>query len=142
MPVLPEIANYLVNASTRFAIGASTTAIPLWKSSLPPDQPDTALGMFESGGPAPVYKMGSVAFERPTIQVISRSASYAAARDNAEHVFGLLSAVTNQAVTKSTSTGLTAYITISPVQSPFDMGQDAEKRALISCNYVVQKEIS
>jgi len=142
MPVLGELTAHVVNASTRFALGASSTAVPLWESQFPSDETDTAISFYESGGPAPMYTQSALSYERPTVQVISRSTSYVTARDNAEHVFSLLAAIENQDITKSTSTGVTNYITVSPVQSPFDMGRDAEQRAQISCNYQVQKEVS
>lgn len=144
MPVLDEISGYILSNSTRFKAGGSTgTKVPLWKSTLPPDQANTSIGLFEAGGPGPVYTHnGTLYTERPSLQVISRSTSYATARDNAEHIYTLLGAVTNVLVAKTTSTGDTTYVSITPVQSPFDMGQDAEERNLISCNYIAEKEQS
>jgi hypothetical protein len=142
MPVLGELSAYVVNASTRYALATSSTAISIWESAFPSDETDTALGFYESGGPAPVYTQTGLSYERPTVQVICRSSAYATARDNAEHVYTILSAVENLDIAKSTAGGVTSYITVSPVQSPFDMGRDAEQRAQISCNYQVQKEVS
>lgn len=142
MPILNELADYLVNASTVFALGPSSTATPIFLSSLPPDNPSEAIGMYEPGGAAPEYTMDGVSFERPTIQVLCRSTSYQTSRSNAQIVYNTFAAIKNQALPKVLSTGVTNYVTVSPVQSPFDMGRDAENRALVSCNYQVQKEVS
>lgn len=136
MTVMAEVASYLVTTSTRFSAGASSTAIPLWMSQHPEGQPDTSVALFESGGPGPLYTQNGLTIERPTIQIISRSSSYATARDNAQHIHDILAAVTNQTL------GTTPYVTITPVQSPFSMGFDALERPLISCNFVVEKEPS
>ena len=142
MPVLGELTTHLVNASTRYEAATSSSAISIWNSIFPSDEIGTAIALYESGGPGPEYTQDGLSFERPTVQVISRSTSYDTARDNAEHVFGILSAIENVDIAKSTAGGVTRYIDVTPVQSPFDMGRDAEQRAQVSCNYIAQKEIS
>ena len=142
MPVGAEVQAYVVLTSTRFFAGESSTAIPLWLNKHPESQPDTSVAIFESGGPGAVYNFDGIKVERPTLQFISRSSGYESARDNAEHIYVLLSGVTNATIAKSSAGGTTPYLTITPLQSPTDIGQDASARAMVSCNYVIEKELS
>lgn len=144
MTVLAELATYIDSNSTHFRNGASTgSAVPIWMSGFPDQSPGNAIALFEAGGPGPVYTQGgSIYVERPSIQVISRSTSYVTARGNAERVYRLLSVVKNASIAKTTSTGNTTYVTVTPIQSPFTMGKDAEERNLISCNYIAEKVLS
>ena len=143
MPAINEVASYVVAQSTRYALGNSSTATPLFMNKLPPDVADTAVTFIDAGGAGPLYTHnGVVALERPSLQVITRSSAYQTARDNAEHIFTILAGVTNTSISKTTSTGVTSYLTITPLQSPTDMGQDAEERPLVTCNYLIEKEQS
>lgn len=143
MPAINEVATYIVAQSTRYALGDSSTAVPLYMNKLPAEVADTAVTIMDSGGSAPLYTHnGTFALERPTIQVITRSSGYQTARDHAEHIYQLLAGVTNVSISKTTSTGVTSYLTITPLQSPSDMGQDAEERPLVTCNFVMEKELS
>jgi hypothetical protein len=112
-------------------------------SKFPATSPATAIVALESGGAGPVYTHnGSLMIERPTLQFISRSTGYATARSNAQVIYDTLAAVTNSAIPKNGSTSETTYLTISPLQSPTDMGQDSDERALVTCNYFIEKEPS
>ncbi len=143
MPFINEISNYIVATSTRFALGDSSTAVPLYMGKLPAAIADTAVTVIDSGGSGPLYTQnGTFYLERPTIQVITRSSAYSVARDNAETIYNLLANVTNLSISKTTSTGTTTYLTVTPLQSPSDMGQDAEERPLVTCNYLAEKEPS
>lgn len=142
MPVGSEVHAFIVLTSTRFASGQSSTAIPFFINKHPEGQPDTSIALFESGGSGAQYTYSGLAIENPTLQIISRSSAYEVARDNAEHIYGLLSAVTNETIAKTTAGGTTPYFTITPLQSPSDIGQDAAARALVTSNYIIQKELS
>lgn len=142
MPVGSEVHGFIVLTSTRFASGASSTAIPLWINKHPEGQPDTSVAIFESGGAGAMYTYDGLELENPTLQIISRSSAYQTARDNAEHIYGVLSAVTNQTIAKTSAGGTTLYVTISPLQSPSDIGQDASERSLVTSNYIIEKAIS
>ena len=140
MPLGSEVHGYIIFTSTRFASGESSTAIPLWINKHPATQPDTSVALFESGGAGPDYALGgAVITERPNLQIISRSSSYPVARDNAEHLWQLLASVTGVSIAKTTAGGTTDYLTITPLQSPTDIGQDAEARALVTSNYSIVK---
>lgn len=137
MPVLNEIAAYIAATSTSFSAGPHATKIQIFIGDLPADQRDTAIALYESGGAPPVFTYGSSPLvERPTVQVVSRSTSYATARANATTIYNILAAIEG-----ATLSG-TAYTRVTPSQSPFDLGTDADDRQLISCNYIAEKAVS
>ena len=141
MPVGREVVGYVVSQSTAYVLGGTTGGVPVYLNKMA-ESPATAVAFFESGGPGPTYTYTGVSLERPGLQLISRSTSYATARDNAQTVWNMLAAVTNVTISKTSSTGVTSYATITPVQSPTDMGQDAKELALITCNFTIEKEVS
>lgn len=136
--LLPEISAYILAQSTRFVAGPSTSATKaqVWLNRFPETSQGTAVALFESGGVAPLYTQAALSMERPAVQVISRSTSYATARLNAHRIYALLSAVEN-----GTLSGV-SYPTITPVQSPFDIGMDAGGHSMLSCNYIAEKAVS
>lgn len=139
MPLLDEIATYIVSQSTaNFVVGPTTTAkTSIWKGQFPQRQVGNAIALFEPGGAPPLYTFSSSpSLERPSVQVISRSSSYATARSNAKAIYSILAAVKNATISG------TAYTRITPSQSPFDMGKDPDDRNLISCNYIAEKAVS
>lgn len=145
--LLDELARYVVGQSTSFVIAPSTAGYPIWKGGFRADQPNTAVTILETGGILPTYTYAGVSFEQPTIQIISRSTSYELARTNAWLVYEILAIVGNANLVASTSTSTgadptTRYVSITPNQSPFDMGNDAKARTQFSCNYMIQKVLS
>ncbi len=143
MSFIKEISDYVVAQSTVFDTAPSSTAVPIWIGKIGEDSPDTSVGFFETGGAAPNYVLGSLSHVRPGIQVISRSTSYIAASLNADTIHGILSVVENTDIAKTApTTGTTRYITITPNQSPFEIGEDDKRRQLFSCNYFIQKALS
>lgn len=142
--LLDELSSHILKSSTFFVRAPSTTKVPIWLGGFRADRPNTAVSIYETGGPGAVYTFSGITFERPTVQVISRSTSYATARTNAWRIYAILSVVGNVSLPLTTSTGSATvpYVTISPVQSPFDMGSDAVDRQQISCNYQIEKVLS
>lgn len=134
--ILPELSAYLLANTTGFVAGPSTTGTQIWLNRFPENSEDTAVALYEAGGIEPNYTYTGLNHERPSVQVISRSSSYATARSNANRIFSALSGIEN-----STLTG-TEYVKVTPVQSPFDLGNDAGGRAMISCNYISDKAVS
>jgi hypothetical protein len=102
--------------------------------------PDTLTSLYETPGTSPSRSFstggGVRTFENPSLQIICRSTDYQVARNNAEAAFTILDSVANST---TLSTGGPRYVTISADQSPFSLGQDANRRWLISCNYSVAK---
>lgn len=142
--LLDELALRVTTQSTRFAVAPSTAKIPIWKGGFRADQPNTAVSLFETGGVIPLYTYNGLELERPTVQIISRSTSYVTARANAWDIYEILMLVGNASlpVSASTSSPTVQYVTITPNQSPFDMGTDARDRHQISCNYTIEKALS
>lgn len=138
MPVLNEIATYIAASSTAtFSAGPHATKTQIFIGDFPEDQRNTLVAIFEPGGAPPVYTFGaSPMLERPTVQVISRSTSYATARTNAFTIYAILAAI------KDATLSGTAYTRVTPSQSPADLGKDADDRHLISCNYMAEKVVS
>lgn len=137
MPVLNEIAAYIAATSTGFSAGPHASKTQIFIGDMPEDQRDTLIAIYEPGGAPPVYSFGaSPMLERPTVQVISRSTSYATARTNAFTIYTILAAVED-----ATLSG-TAYTRVTPSQSPIDLGKDADDRHLISCNFMAEKVVS
>jgi hypothetical protein len=144
VPVLDELTQYVITNTTRFKEGGSTgSKVPIFRGRFPANTNDTAVAMFETGGPGPLYlSNGVLSHERPSVQVISRSTSYLTARNNARYVYDVLAGITTKLLPKVTSTGTTTYLTVTPVQSPADMGKDAQERDMITCNYIAEKVVS
>lgn len=128
--LLDEVGAYIIANTTAF----SSTNV--YYHAYPANAPNALAVLRESGGAPPTYDFNGVTFERPSFQVVCRSTSYVTARNNANTIYSLLSAVEN-----STLSG-TYYNRITPNQSPFDVGEEADARALVSCNYLAEKEIS
>jgi hypothetical protein len=141
MTVAAEVQDYIVASSTAFRLGGSTAG-NVFVSQVPETAPDTAVTIYETGGIGPTFSLAAIppVVETPGLQIVSRSTSYAVARSNAESIYKTLYTPVNTSLT--TSTGGTFYLTISPQQSPFDMGRDDNGRHQVICNYLVQKEVS
>lgn len=125
--ILDEIASY-VAANSTMVVGTD-----LFKAAFPADGPDTATAFYETGGLGVQYNLGNtVGFERPALQVISRSTRYTVARNRAQVVYNLITGLANS----------TEAITTDALQSPFSIGTDDDRRYMVSCNYIVTKGLS
>lgn len=134
--ILPELSAYIVANATGFVAAPSTSGIQIWLNRFPEEANNHAVGLYESGGVGPDYTYTGLSHERPNVQVICRSTSYATARTTANRIFSLLAGTEN-----TTLTG-TSYVRITPIQSPFDIGADAGGRSMVSCNYQMEKAVS
>lgn len=134
--ILPELSAYIISNATGFVAAPATSGIQIWLNRFPEDGSNHAVALYESGGVGPNYTYTGISSERPNVQVICRSTSYATARSTANRIYSLLAGVEN-----ATLTG-TSYTRITPVQSPFDIGADAAGRSMISCNYQSEKAVS
>lgn len=134
--ILPEVSTYIVANTTGFVAGPSTGQCQVWLNEFPDQAQGTAVALFEAPGIEPQYAYSGIKHERPSLQVITRSTSYPTARTNANRIYALLGAVEN-----ATLTG-TEYVSITPSQSPFDLGDDGAGRSMITCTYRVEKAVS
>ncbi len=135
--ILDDLIDYL---STQ-GIGnvGSTASGSIFESQLPAEIPQ-CIALFETGGLASVHTFsggpGNAVVERPRVQVVSRATTYPTARAKAQDVFMLLDGLTNRTING------VRYLSITSVQSPFDMGRDANDYPRVACNYDVIKAIS
>ena len=116
-------------------VGSLTLGTNLFLGRLP-DEPDTAVALFETGGEAPVNTMGGGLYEveQPRLQVLTRGASYSATHALAMSVWLVLEATTNDTLSA------TLYHRITAVQSPFPIERDSKDRIVFSQNFRVQRE--
>jgi hypothetical protein len=145
MALLDEALAYLVANTTTFKAASSTgSEVPIYLSHMPPEVPDTAVGLYEPGGAPPLAGLASSApvVERPRIQVLSRSDTYETARDNCQVVWDTFFAVANADVLKGDSTGTTFWASAEPINSPSEMGEDALRRHIVSADFQIIKEMS
>ena len=132
--LLNAVAEYLETNSTRLTVGVNLT------KAFMPDTPNTVTTLLESGGLFPLHAFttgGATRFyERPGLQVLSRSTDYETVRAVMEDVFTILDGVANTEF--PTSTGV-RYAAIDAVQSPIHLGRDKNDRFEMSVNFTVMK---
>lgn len=134
--LLDEIAKLLQDNSI------ATVDTDLFKGAAPAT-PHTCTTLYETPGIAPTFCMSTApVFEQAGLQVISRSTNYKTARNKAESIYRRFIG-TGNATLKPTSTATgTKYLNIEAVQTPFYLGIDDNKRHMVSCNYLVWKQLS
>lgn len=145
MAILDEALSYLVANTTVFKAASSTgTEVPIYLAHMPPEVPDTAMGLYEPGGAPPLAGLASSVpvVERPRIQVMSRSHQYETARDNCQVAWDTFFAITNADVLKGDSTGTTFWASAEPINSPTEMGEDALRRHVVTADFQITKEMS
>ena len=140
MAMLDDIASFIDTSSTVFTVGTNLgKSIMLDSDSVA----NTFTSLYEVAGLEGVQAFSTAAnqaervFDRPGLQVISRSTSYATARARAQTIYDLLDGMANRKL--PTSTG-TLYVSISSVQAPFSYGRDVNDRWLVACNYRVERD--
>jgi hypothetical protein len=147
MPVLPDLLKYLdaQDSTLKKLSGTGTTGNLVMTQLLDhTGAPDTLMCLYETGGSSPNWVFGSTspAYETVSVQVISRSTNYATARSRAYTAYRILGGVRNQRLPYSSQSTNCLYLDVNPDQPPFSIGQDQNKRWLISCNFTVHKERS
>lgn len=129
MSVLDDLALYLEQG------GVATRADTLFANFLP-DEPDTAMGLFEYSGIEAVKPMasspGAAVVEQPFVQILSRSSDSVVARAKAQAAHSLLDGF------HGTLNG-NAYGWIAAMQPPFYMQRDQNDRVWFSFNIAVKK---
>jgi len=138
MTLLDAVATYLV-ANTTLTVGGTTGTLA--KAQMLDTQPDTVAVLYETGGAASEYAFSTstgqaqVIYERPNLQLLSRSATYQTARTVAETVYTTLDGLGDM-----TMSG-TRYLDVDAVQAPFSIGRDKQERELVSVNFRIRKEV-
>jgi hypothetical protein len=135
--ILDDLLDYL-STSGMGTVG-STADGSLFYSQLPPEV-IACIGLFETGGLSSIHTFsggpGNAVVERPRVQVVSRAATYATARARAQDAFMLLDGLANRTING------VRYLSITAVQSPFDMGRDDNNYPRVACNFDVVKSLS
>jgi hypothetical protein len=131
MSTLSELGDYLED------LGIGVQAVDLFLGSRP-DEPDTALIIYQYPGNAPEYVQNSFSpiAEKPQIQVVSRAIRYEDADRRAAQAWAALAVITNATL------GGTYYRSVRPNASPGLMGRDTNDRVLVFFNATVEKEVS
>lgn len=138
MAVLNEIAAKLA------ALGIGTVGSTIHIGMMP-ETPDACVAVYETGGIAPDYGIGTagIKYETPAVQIVCRGVAYdyATPRANAATAYNGLASV--EATTLSVTGGTSAfYHWIHPQQAPFVMQRDSNNRVYIVFNVLCQKELS
>lgn len=145
MALLAEFQAFVISNDATFREGAASTSTgtPIWLGRFPDgNTPNTAVALFQYGGTSPQFNFNSTTpdFQRPSVQVISRSTSYTTAESNAVRVYNVLAGAYNTVFPSSVgSTSTVTYVRVTPNQEPFDMGRDGNRREQFSCNYLIEK---
>jgi len=127
--LLDDIGDYLSSG------GLGTLGTDMFLSTLP-DEPDTVISIFETGGSSPMHTMGAnpPLAEFPSFQVICRARRYDDARVLAKDADILLNGVRNRLING------VMYRWIMAQQSPFFISRDEQNREEIGCNYSVVRD--
>ena len=129
--LLDDLADYL---STQ---GIGTVGTDIFKA-MSPDTPDDVVVLYESGGFPAEHTMttgpGQAVLERPTVQIVCRSARYDSAREVAHQVDQILNGARDTIIN-----GIT-YRWIEAMQPPFHISRDARDRQEVGCNYRIQRD--
>jgi len=114
---------------------ALTVGTDLFKG-LMPETPDVCVALYETPGERALEMVGgsTPTVERPHLQVVARATDYVTARTNSQTVHGIL-----QAVTDLNLSGV-RYLRIQPLQAPYLMGRDENRRVKVVFNCSVEKE--
>lgn len=124
--ILEAVGDYLQ------ANGYGTQGTNLFLAVMP-ESPDACVAVYENAGNRPHFTMGNDpwAIDRPLIQVICRAArsDYPTARNNAEAIRALLSAVTEQTLSGVPIMRIESQGSVTP------MGEDENQRPMVSVNF-------
>lgn len=77
-----------------------------------------------------------VAYEQPSVQLLIRASTYAAARATAETVYGIVGAIVN-----ATLSG-TRWLKATPLQPPTILERDGNERVVFFFNTQILKAVS
>lgn len=115
----------------------ATLGTDLFLSGIPDAAPDSSIGMIETSGPAPefVHESNVAFYEHATFQLMVRDTKYKDARSRMNTLWKLLSGVQNSVLSG------TRYLSITPLQTPFDFGDDENHRARVVANFDAFKEV-
>jgi hypothetical protein len=129
----------LVTILTAAGVGVANVSIFASSKATIPTGAGPYISVSETGGTSPDETHNAARFEnmpayqRPNAQIFVRAASYPVARAKAEAAYSALWNVMNQKING------VWYLSISPLQEPFDFGLDDLNRACIVFNIAAVK---
>jgi hypothetical protein len=132
--ILESVGDYLQNTAGAFGTHASQGVLGtnLFLATLP-ETPDACVAIYENAGSSPAYTMGAggIVIDYPMLQIIARAGreDYPTARDKADNIRLLLSAVLEQTIS-----GI-HIMRIEAMGSVNQLGVDPQYRPLISVNF-------
>jgi len=109
-------------------LGLGTVGTNVFKQSLP-DQPDTAICIYDTGGGPPALT-GADDTDTPSWQIISRSLDASTAMTNLQTIFRGL-----HGMTETTTHGLHVKLLWALQSNPVNLGRDAKQRFEFVQNY-------
>jgi hypothetical protein len=116
---------------------AATTDVFLSEKDEVPDGAGPFLSIRETGGIAPEKRQDvDVAYQRPAAQLLVTAQNYQAARAVAKAAYDACLNVHNEMLDS------TYYVAISPLQEPFGLPLDGNKRARVAFNVLGDKRPS
>ena len=136
MAFLNDIGTYL--AAATIATADLTLGTNLFLGHRP-DDPDTCVTIYGTGGTAPQLQFGGSTvpgIETRGLQVITRAMGYATAESLCTNVWSALCLIDNETI------GSTRYLLADPTQSPFALDRDSRNRMLHVVNFLVSREVS
>jgi hypothetical protein len=139
MSLLDDVASYLTTNTTVFTVGGTTGNLSLEQQL--DTQPDTLVTLLEQPGLPNAYAFSTgnpveVVYERPNMQVLSRSTDPVVARSRVQTVYRKLDGLTS-----TTINGIRYYEFVA-VQAPFQIGRDDNQRHLWSLNFNIKKAVA
>ena len=133
MGLLEDVGVYLQQQ------GLGTIAVTLFYGGHP-DTPDDELTLFEYSGPAPEFENSEepFAWERPSLQLASRAVDPLTARNFVRNAWSVLIPLKNVWLIDDQGKK-TRYREINPLQSPYQVGRDDNRRFLWVANFQIVK---
>lgn len=132
------MANVLDDLATRIATTISGTVGTNIFKSMMPVTPDAAVALYETGGLAPEKRFGSkgIDWERPGVQVVVRGApgDYQTARTTSQTIFEDVAEIETEDLSG------TRYYLSDPLQQPFELAVDEQKRPTVAFNVILTKD--
>ena len=125
------------DVSSKLTLAGLTTGYEVLRGKMP-SSPDKVIAIFETGGSGPNFFMGSGTVEEPAIQIRVRGEveDYDTPRAKIEQIYQAFAGYGAFTVNS------TRYLAFTPLQSPYPLRKDDNRRVEWAVNFLVRKELS